>query len=59
MIDILRVLEEERSSIESIRSDCTGEERRWYDGIVCGLSMAIGIIEALDMKNDQTKEVMK
>lgn len=48
---ILTALEDERQSAEKNRSDSTGVERRWYDGIACGLASAIGIVEALDSKN--------
>lgn len=50
---ILLVLEEERKCASQMRSDSTGVERRWYDGIVCGLSSAIGIIEAIDWKESR------
>ena len=56
---ILLALEEERKSVSQMRSDSTGVERRWYDGIVCGLSSAIGIIEAIDWKErwNDTKNI--
>ena len=54
---ILTALEDERQSAEKNRSDSVGVERRWYDGITCGLASAIGIVEALDSKKNRARWV--